>query len=208
MNCKTCFLFIVLIASSFVVMCGGCSNAQYDKGLELETYSQVTLILGVPPICQSEKYQCGYACLASVALYYGVEPDKLIANSISSEFAGKPLTGKELIKMAKGLGLAGFAYEGNAADLEKNLKKHRPMIVLMKHPPRTGSWPSYQWAHETAEKSIADSHWVVVIGLTAEDEYLIHDPRRGRLRIPAKEFLVEWEKMSCVSVLITAGAKP
>ena len=58
MNCKTCFLFIVLIASSFVVMCGGCSNAQYDKGLELETYSQATLIRGVPPICQSEKYEC------------------------------------------------------------------------------------------------------------------------------------------------------
>jgi len=77
--------------------------------LELETYSQVTLIRGVPPICQSEKYQCGYACLASVAIYYGVEPDKLIADPISDQFANKPLTGKELIKMAKALGLAGFA---------------------------------------------------------------------------------------------------
>jgi len=207
MNYKTGFLFVVIIASSFSVMCGGCSNAQYDRGLELETYSQATLIRGVPPICQSEKYECGYACVASVGLYYGVEADKLISDSISKQFANKSLTGKELVSMAKALGLTGFAYEGSVADLEKNLKKGRPMIVLMKHPPRTGHWPSYEWAEETAEKSIIDSHWVVVIGLTAEDEYLIHDPRRGRLRIPAKDFVVEWEKMSCVSVLITARSK-
>ena len=68
-------------------MCGGCSNAQYDRGFELETYSQVTLIRGVPPICQSGKYQCGYACLASVAIYYGMEPQGPRTNNMYRRLA-------------------------------------------------------------------------------------------------------------------------
>ncbi len=207
MNYRICFAFIIMIALLFISMCGGCSNAKYDRGFLLETFSQAALIRGLPPICQSNKYQCGYACLASVALYYGVESEKLIADSISKPFISKSLTGQELINMAKTVGLIGFAYQGNLADLEKNIKKGRPVIALIKHPPRTGNWPSYEWAMETSEKSIIDPHWVVVIGLAGE-EYLIQDPRKGRLRISAKEFLVEWEKMSCVSVLISARGKP
>ena len=84
----------------------------------------------------------------------------------------------------------------------KNLKKGRPIIVLLNDPPRTGVWPSFEWAHDTADSMATVPHWVVVSGLSPDGEFVIQDPRKGRLRISAKALMSEWEKQSRVSVLV------
>ena len=110
--------------------------------------------------------------------------------------------------MARELGLIGFAYEGSLDDLAMNLKKSRPVIVLLDDPPRTAYWPSFEWAEETANTLVAIPHWVIVIGLTPEEEFIIHDPRKGRLLMSAKAFEKIWKKQSRVSVLVSVRANP
>ncbi len=187
---------------ALLLIAAGCSNARYDTGFTLETYSQAVSIPGLPLIAQSENYQCGYACVASVAIYCGVASDKLIAEDVSDRFGGMALSGREMIELAKTLGLTAYVYQGDHEDIAKNLRKGRPLVALLDHPPRTADWPTYEWAYETAEWSLVMPHWVVVIGMTPEGNYLIHDPRKGRLQMSREEFTNEWQKSSRLSVLI------
>jgi len=190
------------LVTVLVGMCGGCANAKYDRGYELDSFLDVVQVRGMPPIAQSKKYQCGYACLASVALYYDVNPVKLTETSIVKKFSGRPLSAKELLEMAKQFGLIGYAYKGSLDDLTKNLKKGRPVIILLGDPPRTADWPSFEWAQDTGGSMVAVPHWVVVTGLMPDGKFVLQDPRKGRLVITTKALMAEWKKKSSVSVLI------
>jgi ABC-type bacteriocin/lantibiotic exporter with double-glycine peptidase domain len=196
-------LAIVMIVMS---MCAGCANARYDRGSSIESLADTVQVYGVPPVAQSSKYQCGYVCLASVALYYNTNTSKLVEGVLPEKFSGRPLSAKELLEMSKELGLIGFAYEGSLEDLTTNLKKGRPVIVLLNDPPRTAHWPSFEWAKETVNTLLAIPHWVVVIGLTPKGEFVLHDPRKGRLLMSTKTFEQVWKKQSRVSVLISVRA--
>ena len=200
------FAKALAIAMVVMSMCAGCANARYDRGSSIESLADTVQVYGVPPVAQSSKYQCGYVCLASVALYYNTSASKLVEGVLPEKFSGRPLSAKTLLEMAKELGLVSFAYEGSLDDLIINLKKARPVIVLLDDPPRTAHWPSFEWAEETVNTLLAIPHWVVVIGLTPKGEFIIHDPRKGRLLMSANAFEKVWKKQSRVSVLISVRA--
>lgn len=202
MNGKLHILVITLAGCTvFLVAYSGCANAKYDRGIEIESYEKAVSIYGVPPITQTKNYQCGYACMASVALYHKIGIEKLTDGPIFKTFAHKPLSAKELVQMANMLGLEGFAYKGNLDDLLKNLKKRRPVIVLMDRPPRVGVYPSFEWAGDTAS-AFSTPHWVVVTGIIPNEKLILHDPRKGRLVMSVQAFTQEWEKPSQISVLV------
>lgn len=181
--------------------CCGCANARYDTGTNLDLYSNAVQVYAIPAIAQTDKYQCGYACVASVALYYQIPSVKLTSGAIAEKHIGRALSAEDLIGMAKGLGLVGFAYEGDVADLLKNLRKGRPLIVLLSHPPRVAHYPSFAWAEETAETPLAIPHWVVVTGVSPNGDIILNDPRRGRLRMSSETFMKEWNEKARVTVL-------
>ena len=193
-----------LVAFFVMALCmsAGCANAKYDRGVAIESCAGLLQVHGMPLVAQSRQFLCGYACIASVALYYEVTPHELAKGPVQEEFAGRALTAKDLVAMAQGLGLLGFAYEGSMADLSKNLKKGRPIIVLLDKPPRTAKWPSLEWAKDVAEFAMVASHWVVVLGLTEQGELVLHDPRKGRLRMSSTSFEQAWKKRSRVCVLV------
>ena len=190
----------------FLATYSGCANAKYDSGIDIKSYREAVSIYCVPPITQSKDYQCGYACMASVALYHKTNIGKLTGGPIFETFARRPTTAKELVRMARMLGLEGFAYKGSLDDLLKNLKKRRPVIVLIDRPPRVGVYPSFEWAGDTAS-AFSTPHWVVVTGIIPNEKLILHDPRKGRLVMSVKAFTQEWGKQSQISVLVGVRSK-
>jgi predicted double-glycine peptidase len=153
-------------------------------------------------IRQDEHYACGAACVAAVAAYWNVSP---------AEFRAKhpqmpaDATGRDLQVLAEGLGLQAFAYRGSMDDLAENLRKGRPLIVMIPQPllPNgeltasllLNAWN--QWGPKPA-------HWVVVVGITKNKAVIIHDPYSGPLVVKPEAFQAWWAKKGNLTVLITA----
>lgn len=115
---------------------GGCASVTTFRGIALDDES--VYLSGLPPIKQDEHYACGAACVAAVAAYWNVSP---------AEFRAKhpqlptDATGRDLQVLAEGLGLQAFAYRGSMDDLAENLRKGRPLIVMIPQPlPPSGEW--------------------------------------------------------------------
>jgi ABC-type bacteriocin/lantibiotic exporter with double-glycine peptidase domain len=192
--------FVLLLLLVAVV---GCGNAEPFKGIVWEDYSRALFVGTTPPmIQQSEEIQCGLASALWVLSYYGVEPSKIADSPIIENFGGRPLTAYELVSIAEEVGLVAYAYVGDLDDLESNVVKGRPVITLLDRPPRTAQIGTWDWAMETAEKPIIVSHWVTVVGITFEGDYILLDPRRGKLRMSREKFLNEWEESFRTAVLI------
>jgi ABC-type bacteriocin/lantibiotic exporter with double-glycine peptidase domain len=194
---------ILILLIGFAALLGGCANARYSAGIDLACYGDTILISNISHVAQSKEYPCGYASLASVALYYQISSEQLTGDSFKKAFGKRGLSARDLKAFGQALGLVAFAYKGDIENLKGNLRKKRPVLVLLGESPRIANWPSYTWAKETAGRSIGGPHWVVVIGInTRTDEIIIQDPLRGCLVMSSGAFLKSWEKKSCVAVLL------
>ncbi|MCG3178824.1 MAG: hypothetical protein BIFFINMI_01154 [Phycisphaerae bacterium] len=206
-RCRVSSGVLIGALSGSVLLLVGCPNARPSPLVDVRELPCTSLVLGVPPIRQSKEFQCGYACFASVAMYYGVDPTRLAQGEIPEKFGKRMLTANDLTAMAGEVGLVGFAYPGNLEDLKKNLDRGRPVMVLLSGPPRTGKWPTFQWANETAWAPLSPAHWVTVIGFSNKTaEVFIHDPRQGRLAMSRGDFQRACKKHKWTSVLIGVRA--
>ncbi|MCP4379779.1 MAG: hypothetical protein GY794_26885 [bacterium] len=202
-------VIILILLSGVTALLGGCANARHFTGTDLACYGDTILISGISPVAQSQECQCGYAALASVALYYQISPEQLTGDSFKKAFGERGLSAKDLKAFAQALGLIGFGYKGDIENLKGNLRKKRPVLVLLGESPRIANWPSYAWAEETAARPVGGPHWVVVVGInTRTGEIIIQDPLRGRLVMSSDAFLKSWEKKSCVAVVMGIRAPP
>lgn len=200
---------ISILLIGFTALLGGCANAHHFTGTDLACYGDTILISDISQVAQSKEYQCGYASLASVALYYQISPEHLTGDSFKKAFGERGLSAKDLKAFAKALGLIAFGYKGDIENLKGNLRKKRPVLVLLGESPRIANWPSYAWAKETAGRSIGGPHWVVVIGINTRTRgIIIQDPLRGCLVMSSGAFLKSWEKKFCVAVLLGIRAPP
>ncbi len=112
-------------------------------------------------------------------------------------------TGQDLQTLATELGLQAFAYRGSMEDLQENLNKGRPLIVMIPQPliPNTdltsalllNAWD--QWGPKP-------NHWVVVVGLTKDKTVIIHDPASGPIAVKLVAFQEWWAKKDCLTVLL------
>ena len=176
-----------------LVHVSGCANARRFEGFELTSYQQ-TVFVELPPIAPPSKWQCGYASFASVALYHGVEPRRLLAEDMVEPFAREALSGSGLLRLAELMGLAAFGYQGDLEDLRESIRKGRPVIILLDSPPRLSRFSGPSIARR--------GHWLVMIGMTPEDEVILLDPRHGSVVMRRSAFMKAWNRQRRLCVVV------
>ncbi len=195
----------VLVGALLVVFVGGCANAGHYRGLEIGGGGAGSIV-ALPTVAQAGKNDCGYAAMASVALYLKVDASRLAAGEVPETYRDSQMSAADMIKMAKVLGLEAFGYQGDVEDLRKNVVAGRPVLVLLDHPPRLGTYPSFEWWGDLAATPFKIPHWVVVVGFEAGGGVVLHDPNKGLVSMKEKDFVDQWKKRSQVAVLVVAKA--
>jgi ABC-type bacteriocin/lantibiotic exporter with double-glycine peptidase domain len=126
------------------------------------------------PFVPQAKDTCAAAALAMVLRYWDADlaPDAIAGALLEPELRG--IQGSRLAAFAREHGMTAIAYAGDAAQLRDYLAKGRPLIV---------AW-----------KVGADRyHDVVVVGVEADGDVLVHDPAEGPFRrVPSRLFEERW----------------
>lgn len=181
----------------------GCTSVKSFRGLSLTGDS--LYVSGLPPLRQNQDYACGPTCVAAVAAHWGVG---LAEFKAKCPVAAPDTTGPDLRAIAESLGLRGLVYRGSLADLQDNLRQGRPVIVMIPQPPN----PALRQAGligalalSVSEHVPHPSHWVVVIGITADQQVIVHDPAAGPLQLEAAVFEKWWQRMNNLCVLVVPG---
>ena len=194
---STTFRLTVALAA---LLMGGCTSVKSFRGLSLSGES--LYVSGVPPLRQNQDYACGPACVAAVAAHWGVGLAEFKARCPA---APQDTTGPDLRAIAGSLGLRGLVYQGSLADLQDNLRQGRPVIVMIPQPPD----PALRQAGfigalalSVSEHVPHPSHWVVVIGVTADHQVIVQDPAAGPLQLEATTCEKWWQGMKHLCVLI------
>lgn len=135
-------------------------------------------------IQQHDNYDCGAACLSSVAAWYGVKvPLAKVRRLCGCTKEG--ITIKGILDGGKELGLSGKAYKSENKDLQALIKIQTPLIAHMK-------------------KENGFFHFVTIYKIT-KDTVSIMDPADGQMqKIPHSRFLEEW---SGYIILLVPGCK-
>jgi ABC-type bacteriocin/lantibiotic exporter with double-glycine peptidase domain len=167
---------------------------------------QPASIVALPPVAQAGDNDCGYASMASVALYLKVDPKLLASGLVPETFRDRQMAAADLMKMANMLELEAFGYQGDLEDLQKNVTKGRPVLTLLNHPPRLGRYPGLEWWADLAALPFTIPHWVVVVGFDGDGDVVLHDPNKGLISMNRSEFADHWKKRSHVAVLVVAKA--
>jgi predicted double-glycine peptidase len=188
---------------ALVLLLAGCSSVSTFRGIPLSEAGGV-YVGGVPVVRQDDRYACGPASLAAVAAYWGVDfarfraADALIARGEAS--------GAQLQTCAEALGLRAFVFRGSAEDAEKNLRRGRPLIVMIPRPadPHSPGGLIGEVAHAISEHLPRSAHWVVLTGFADNGDAVIQDPASGPLRIRRAKFLADWASLDNACVLVVA----
>lgn len=189
------WILVLLLPLLFL---GGCASVGSFRGLKLDDES--VYVAGLPPLLQDNHYSCGAVCVAAVAASLDVPPERFRAKHPA---LAQDLSGRELTALAEELGLQAFAYRGSPEDLEQNLRKGRPVIVMI---PQAlipdGALSSTLLLTAWNEWGPKPAHWVVVLGITKNKSVILHDPASGPMTIKPEVFHAWWAKKEHLSVLI------
>ena len=189
---------LVILLTSFWL--GGCASVGAFRGITPDEDS--LYINGLPPLLQDKHYACGATCVAAVAVFWNVPLTEI---RVKHPELPAEMTGLELELLAKELGLDAFAYRGTTDDLQENLRKGRPMIVMIPQPllPR-GDVASSVLLNAWNQWGSKPAHWVVVIGMTKNQAVIIHDPASGPMVVKREAFLSWWAQKENLTVLLAA----
>ena len=145
---------------------------------------------GVPLVRQRSESDCGAAALAMVLAFWTGEPGEAIARALRPA-PEDGITAGRLRAEARARGLAAFLVRGELADLERELRAGRPVLVGVVKPRRRG----------------AVTHYEVVVGLDpAGRRILTLDPAAGWRQNSLDGFLAEWRPAEQLALVIPARA--
>jgi predicted double-glycine peptidase len=188
---------------SLLLLCG-CRSPDSFRGLTLqEATGGAVLLTAVPPLLQDKSVSCGPTCVSAVAIYWDINAAKIQTNNLGSYYR-QEFTVEDLERLARGFGLTAYKYQGDLKDLEGNLRKGRPVIVLIPKPRRASPF-QFTFGSVSAAEVMADpaaSHWVIVIGML-KDTVVVQDPAFGRRTIPKGEFENTWQQRARTCLLLT-----
>ena len=127
-----------------------------------------------PHIMQHDERDCGAACLAMVASYYGLKlPLGRVRELVQTDSSGTTIFG--IVKGAEKLGMCAVGRRGTFEDLVDSVHHGEFYCPII--------------AHIVNDKQM--THFVVIFEL--KDKYLkIGDPAKGILKVPVEEFLIRW----------------
>jgi ABC-type bacteriocin/lantibiotic exporter with double-glycine peptidase domain len=198
---------LICIVALAACVLGGCvSSSEQFKGVTLKQVSEnALLITAVPPLLQDKAVSCGPTCVSAVAVYWDINPSRIATNNLYSYYH-EDFTVEDLERLAVGFGLTAFKYQGTLEDLETNLKKGRPVIVMIPKPhvstPLQLNLSNVPISEAMANANPSASHWIIVIGMLG-GKLIVQDPATGRRFIPKGEFDREWSKRARTSLLLT-----
>ena len=190
-SCRNfCFLFASLLLA-------GCASVDSFKGIAID--DDGVYVSGLPPIKQDDHYACGAACAAAVATFWNVP---LAEFSEKHPMMTADMTGHELQVLGEELELRAFAYRGSMEDLQENLHKGRPVIVMIPQPLIPGGDMASALLFNAWNKwGPKPAHWVVVVGIDKNKNVIMHDPASGPMVMKAETFQLWWGKKGNLSVL-------
>ncbi|HKS16388.1 MAG TPA: cysteine peptidase family C39 domain-containing protein [Planctomycetota bacterium] len=177
----------IVAASALLAGCGYLGTAKTFDASDLRHEEGWVAVRGVTEIRQASTTDCGAAALAMVFSWWGVRED------LSDVLAACP-PGPEGIKAAalrahaKAKGLSAYAFEGKTEDLERELKRGRPLIVGMVKPyALTGG----------------ATHYEVVVAWHPEKKVVVTlDPAAGWRQNGLDGFLREWDPAGRLVLLV------
>ena len=198
-------VLISIVAVSVVTAATGCGNAQRFSGVLLDANPPGRFLL-VPPDAQADEMLCGPAATAALLAYHGVDVTKL-RSALDEQKPNRAWSAEDIVTVARSLGLEAYFYKGELKDALANITQGRPLLVLLRGPPRTARYPAFEWFAETAHMLTAKAHWVSVVGWTSEQNIILLDPANGYVTMNRDEFMKEWSNKACLCVLIAPGVK-
>jgi predicted double-glycine peptidase len=192
----------VLAIACLALFLSACSTFKEFSGVPVG--EQATLITSVPPLLQTRQISCGPTCVAAVAAYWDQDFAPLVSTNKPS-FVAEDCTAADLKALAERLSLRAFVYRGSVEDLETNLRKGRPVILLIPKPKYRDGF-GFAMNGVVIDEAMkpwlpAKSHWIVGIGFT-DKKIIVHDPAFGRIAL-SRWKLEEWWKarrFTCVLV--------
>jgi ABC-type bacteriocin/lantibiotic exporter with double-glycine peptidase domain len=145
------------------------------------------MVEGVPPVRQLEREDCGAAALAMVLAYWQLPVTREDIGAANPPAPDRGIRAAALRDFARRQGLQAFLIEGEIADLDRELARHRPVLVgVMK---RYGGrvYPHYE----------------VVVGVSRRKQRVLTlDPAQG-MRVNSREgFAAEWIAAGRLTLII------
>jgi len=145
------------------------------------------VVEAVPDIRQETRQDCGAAALAMVLRHWGrpVTGDAIIAASPLAP--GRGIKAEALREFARRQGMQAFLIQGQQGDLEREIHRHRPVLVGMMKRYFFRNYPHYE----------------VVVGINRQKQRILTlDPANG-LRVNGQDgFATEWAKAGKPALLI------
>ena len=178
------------------VLASGCYHGSARTATPADLADQPdgwNLVEGVPPVRQIEREDCGAAALAMVLGYWGLPITRDAISAANPAAPDHGIRAAALRDFARRRGLQAFIVEGQLADLDRELGRHRPVLVgVMK---RYGQrlYPHYE----------------VVVGMSRRDQRVLTlDPAHG-LRVNSREgFTAEWTAAGRLTLIVFPRAAP
>ncbi len=145
-------------------------------------------IRDVPFIKQQSESDCGAAAIGMVVSYWTGTPPRQLSGALRPAPAHGIKAGR-LRDFAREQGLASFLVQGEIADLARELRSGRPVLVgLVK--------PHYQGAL---------THYEVVVGLQLEKGVVVTlDPAEGWRQNTVTAFLAEWKPAGRLALIVSS----
>jgi ABC-type bacteriocin/lantibiotic exporter with double-glycine peptidase domain len=142
---------------------------------------------GVPPVRQIASEDCGAAALAMVLGYWGLPIARDDIQAAHPPVPERGIKAAALRDFARRQGLEAFLIKGELDDLDRELARHRPVLVgVMKRTSRR-VYPHYE----------------VVVGISrGKQRVLTLDPAHG-LRVNSREgFAAEWTAAGRLTLIV------
>jgi ABC-type bacteriocin/lantibiotic exporter with double-glycine peptidase domain len=151
------------------------------------------MVEGVPTVRQLAREDCGAAALAMVLGYWELPVTREDISAANPPAPDRGIRAVALRDFARRRGLHAFLIEGEIADLNRELARHRPVLVgLMK---RYGGrvYPHYE----------------VVVGVSHQEQRVLTlDPAHG-MRVNSREgFAAEWTAAGRLTLIVFPFPRP
>ena len=171
------------------LLASGCylGSAKSTTPAELASEGGWEVVEAVPTVRQVAREDCGAAALAMVLRYWGHSVTGGAIAAASPPVPPQGINAAALRAFARRLGMQAFLIQGQQADLEREIHRHRPVLVGVMKRYIVRNYPHYE----------------VVVGINRQKQRVLTlDPAHG-LRVNGRNgFAAEWADSGQVALII------
>ncbi len=177
------------------VLASGCylGSARTTTPSQLARDGGWEVVAAVPEVRQKAREDCGAAALAMVLRHWGypVTGDEIVAANPPSHERG--ISAAALREFARRKGLQAFLIQGQLGDLDREIQRHRPVLV--------GVMKRYLFRYYP--------HYEVVVGINRQRQRILTlDPAHG-FRVNSRDgFATEWARADQLTLIVFPRAVP